>query len=139
MKHAKNPLARLVLAGGAALIVSMPVHAAIRAEQPLQEQTMPALSPEITSGDMPTADMAIGEEPYCADHIEIRRTLTHDFSEDHVDSHDPDGTELWGSAQMGTWTLVEPMRDGTSCIIASGTGFDGKREAETYYFSAGLE
>lgn len=40
---------------------------------------------------------------------------------------------------MGTWTLVAPRADETSCIIASGIGFDAERDVETYYRTAGLK
>ena len=39
---------------------------------------------------------------------------------------------------MGTWTLVATRPDDTSCIIASGIGYDDRKAAEVYYTTAGL-
>ena len=48
------------------------------------------------------------------------------------------GTQLWGSDQLGTWTLVAPRDDQTSCIIASGIGFSDDRSTQAYFQVAGL-
>lgn len=90
--------------------------------------------------DLPLADMAAGDQPYCATHDEISQTLQHDFGEKLIDISQFAGlgAQLWGSDQLGTWTLVAPRGDGISCIIASGIGFDLQRDSRAYYNVAGL-
>ncbi|MEE2861272.1 MAG: hypothetical protein VYB46_10740 [Pseudomonadota bacterium] len=135
-----NRIARLAMAGSVALLVTAPAHAATRLHQPIQVwSAMQGVEPAVLMEDivdMPLSDMAIDDQPYCAADAEIAQTLDHDFGERRIDS---DGeTELWGSDQLGTWTLVAARDEATSCIIASGIGFDGGREAEVYYRTAGL-
>lgn len=142
MIRTANRIACLGMVGSVALLMAMPTYAAIRADQPMQEWSegeKTTATARLVQGDPPSADMAIGEEPYCADHAEIHQTLQHDFSETRIEADASEGTELWGSEKMGTWTLVEPLADGTSCIVASGTGFDAQRDAQAYYTSAGLK
>ena len=90
---------------------------------------------------MPISELAVGDQPYCAPNAEITQTLRHDFDEALVDTagYQGMGTQLWGSEEMGTWTLVAPRTDDTSCIIASGIGYAPNREAATFYSVAGLE
>ena len=90
---------------------------------------------------MPLSEMAVGDQPYCAPDAEISRTLRHDFNEALVDTtgYQGMGTQLWGSDQMGTWTLVAPRADDTSCIIASGIGYAPDRGPDTFYSVAGLD
>ena len=37
--------------------------------------------------------------------------------------------EMFASTEAGTWTLTVTMPDGTTCMIASGTGFEEVAEA----------
>lgn len=92
------------------------------------------------AADLPLIDMATSDQPYCADHAQISRTLQHDFSEKIVASGQFSGlgAQLWGSDQLGTWTLVAPRGDGNSCIIASGIGFQQERDSRAYFALAGL-
>lgn len=142
MYRTATRIARLGMVGSVALLMAMPAYSAIRPDQPVQAWS--AMNGVDTATllqqaqDMPTSDMAVGDQPYCADNAEIHQTLKHDFSETRVDAKPHDGTELWGSDQMGTWTLVAPRADSTSCIIASGIGFDEGRDVEVYYTTAGL-
>ena len=138
-----GPLKFSVLA--AALVAAAPAHAVTRPDAPVQGwSAMAGLPvPDLLrqAQELPTSDMAVGDQPYCAADAEIEHTLDHDFSEALVDAggHQGMGTELWGSDQLGTWTLVAARTDGISCIIASGTGYSAQAEAETYYTVAGLE
>jgi len=34
--------------------------------------------------------------------------------------------EIWSSDQAGTWTILMTRSDGTSCVVASGTGWTSK-------------
>ncbi|WP_265501220.1 hypothetical protein [Paracoccus beibuensis] len=135
-----NRIARLGLAGSVALLAAVPVSAATPTHQPVEAwSAMQGVAPAALLQDiedMPLSDMAIDDQPYCASDAEIAQTLDHDFSERRVDAEG--NTELWGSDQMGTWTLVAAREDQTSCIIASGIGYTDRREAEVYFRTAGL-
>ena len=142
MTRTAHRIARLSMAGSVALLTAMPALAASRADQPVQGwSAMSGIDvPDLLdrAQDMPTSDMAVGDQPYCADDPEIHQTLHHDFAEKPVDaSHE--GTQLWGSDRLGTWTLVAPREDRTSCIIASGIGYDPEKDVEVYYRTAGLK
>lgn len=143
MYRTANRISRLGMAGSVALLMAMPAYSAIRSDQPVQGWSAMAGIDTATllqqAQDMPTSDMAVGDQPYCADDSEIHQTLTQDFSENRIDAQQHAGTELWGSDQMGTWTLVAPRKDNTSCIIASGIGFDEEKSVEVYYTTAGLQ
>lgn len=135
-------IARLGMAGGVALLMAMPAVSATRPDQPVQ--AWPAMAGVDTATlleqarDLPTSDMAIGDQPYCATDTEIHQTLRTDFNEAPVPGDGHAATELWASGQMGTWTLVAPRQDDTSCIIASGIGYDTARDVDIYYQTAGL-
>jgi hypothetical protein len=136
-------LARPLMAGSVALLMALPAYAAIRADRPVQAWSamegvsVPALLQQ--AQDLPISDMAIDDQPYCAEDAEIQQTLQHDFNEKPVDASQHAGTQLWGSQQMGTWTLVAPRADDTSCIIASGIGYQQGRDVKVYYRTAGLK
>ena len=70
--------------------------------------------------------------------VEIATTLAQDFGESPVETAGAQGTELWGSEIMGTWTLVAPRSDETSCIIASGVGYSEDLAVGDYFRVAGL-
>lgn len=132
---------RLAMAGAVAMLMLTPAQAATRSDQPVQAWSamdgIPVVALLEQAQDMPVSDLAIGDQPYCAEDAEIHQTLLHDFREQPVDtSHE--GTQLWGSDDTGTWTLVAPRADGTSCIIASGIGFKASADVEVYYKTAGL-
>lgn len=80
------------------------------------------------------------DEPYCDLRTTLTQTLSHDFGEHLVQtkSQGPDGTELWGSDLMGTWTLVYHRQDGVACVIASGTGYSDGANPAVYYTQAGI-
>lgn len=140
MTRIANRIARFGLAGSVALLAAAPVSAATRPEQPVQAwSAMQGVEPAVLLSDiqdMPLSEVAVDDQPYCASDAEIAQTLDHDFAERRVDTEGQ--TELWGSDQMGTWTLVAAREDDTSCIIASGIGYDDERAAEVYYRTAGL-
>lgn len=142
MTRTATRIARLTMAGSVALLTAMPAISATRPDQPVQAWSAMAGVPVQTlleqSQDMPISDMAVGDQPYCAADAEIHQTLQHDFNEQPVDSQHHAQTQLWGSDQLGTWTLVAPRDDQTSCIIASGIGFDTAQDVDVYYTTAGL-
>lgn len=101
---------------------------------------VPADEMQRVAQSLPLSEMAVSDQPYCASDAEIAATLTHDFEEAliHRTTHGGLDTQLWGSGQMGTWTLVTARGDGTSCIFASGIGFNEGEIAERFYNVAGL-
>lgn len=142
MTRPARRLARLILAGSIALLPVGSAFSATRSDRPMQggsaTQGTDAATPPDQARDMPETDMVAGDRPYCASPAEIAGTLKHDFEETRVDSDPAQGTELWGSALMGTWTLVA-ARGGDDCIIASGTGYAPGREAVIHDRVAGAE
>ncbi|MFN3526164.1 MAG: hypothetical protein ACK4YU_08730 [Paracoccus sp. (in: a-proteobacteria)] len=142
MTRTASRTARLGLAGSVALLMALPSLASARADQPVQSWSamagveVAALLDQVD--DLPLSEVAIDDQPYCAVDDEIAHTLNHDFAEQPVLTAGLGGTELWASELMGTWTLVAPRDDDTSCIIASGIGYHDERDAEVYYSSAGL-
>ncbi len=143
MTRTASRIARQMMAGSVALLMAMPAYSAIRSDQPVQGWSAMAGVDTATlldqAQDMPTSDLAVNDQPYCADNSEIHQTLQEEFNENRVDTTSHQGTELWGSQQMGTWTLVAPRGDQTSCIIASGIGYDTQRDVEVYYKVSGLQ
>jgi hypothetical protein len=143
MTRNANRLASSLMAGSVALLTALPALAAARADRPVEAWSalegvpIPALLQQ--AQDLPVSDMAVGDQPYCAKDREIQQTLKHDFDEKPVDASQHAGTQLWGSQQMGTWTLVAPRPDDTSCIIASGIGYQDSRDVKVYYRTAGLK
>lgn len=135
-------IARFGMAGSVAALVALPAASATRPDQPVQ--AWPAMAGVDTATlleqaqDLPVSDMAVGDQPYCAADAEIHQTLQQDFNETPVPADGHAATELWASDQMGTWTLVVPRKDDTSCIIASGIGYDTARDVDVYYQTAGL-
>ncbi|WP_423210950.1 hypothetical protein [Paracoccus yeei] len=87
--------------------------------------------------DLPTSDQAAVDQPWCAPDAEIETSLRHDFEEERVASNGRD-TALWGSALMGTWTVVLERPDATSCVIASGIGFRDGTSPDAYFTRVGL-
>ncbi|SEO29101.1 hypothetical protein SAMN04489859_106015 [Paracoccus alcaliphilus] len=135
-------LAATCVAAFTALAAASPALAVSRADQPVQSWSAMAGIPAATllaeADQWPVSDMAMDDQPYCASDAEISQTLAHDFDETRIERDGANGTELWGSDLMGTWTVVAARNDGTSCIIASGIGFDDARDTDAYYVSAGL-
>ncbi|MTH80243.1 hypothetical protein [Paracoccus aestuariivivens] len=86
---------------------------------------------------LPLSDQTTKDQPWCGRDSEIETALQHDFGEAKVATNTKD-TALWGSDQMGTWTMVLQRPDDTSCIIASGIGFNQQTSPASYFVTAGL-
>lgn len=86
---------------------------------------------------LPLSEQATGDQPWCGHDAEIEASLTHDFGETKVSTNARD-TALWGSEMMGTWTVVLERADATSCVIASGIGFDTAASPQAYLTNVGL-
>lgn len=87
--------------------------------------------------DMPIATEADREQPWCDHAGVVDSALKTEFEEELVTKR-ADGTELWGSDVMGTWTVVLARPDNVQCIIASGIGYEDGTDPTTFYAKVGL-
>ena len=71
------------------------------------------------------------------DEAAVADALRSEFEEQPV-THRADGTQLWGSDLMGTWTVVLGRADGTQCIIASGIGYQDGTDPLAFYAKVDL-
>lgn len=134
-------ITRLGIAGAVALLSVTPALSAsptqpIQGWSAMQGVTPAALVVDIRT--MPVSEVATDDQPYCATDAEIAATLRQDFDEHPIELTGAQGTQLWGSDDLGTWTLVAPRDDQTSCIIASGIGFSDDHGAQAFFTVAGL-
>ena len=134
-------ITRLGCAGVVALLSVTPALSA-SPNQPVQGwSAMQGIEPAALLEDiqtMPVSEMAVDDQPYCADDAAIAATLEQDFAEHPVDYDRGARHAAVGSDQLGTWTLVATRADQTSCIIASGIGFSDDRSTQAYFQVAGL-
>lgn len=86
---------------------------------------------------LPASEEAVPGQPWCGRDAEVAASLRHDFEEERVASNGHD-TALWGSALLGTWTMVLERPDDTSCVIASGIGFRDGAAPSAYFTKVGL-
>ena len=75
--------------------------------------------------------------PWCDATSEIAGALGSEFGERLVLSKQG-GLHLWGSAEMGTWTMLLTRPDQTSCVVASGTGYHDSTDPAAIFRQAGL-
>lgn len=81
---------------------------------------------------LPLSSEARGDQPWCDLASTVDKALRTEFDERPVTGR-PDGTQLWGSDLMGTWTVVLGRADGAHCIVASGIGYrDGTDPLDFY-------
>ncbi|MFI0396420.1 hypothetical protein [Paracoccus jiaweipingae] len=135
---------RLTLTAAAAMLALMPTAGLAKLESRADTQREPRAWTAIAGADTASVMEAArsqtangAETPYCDATGTVQTTLDHDFGEAFV-SKGRDGTELWGSNLMGTWTLVMDRGDQTSCVVASGVGFNEKTSPQRYFALAGL-
>ena len=86
---------------------------------------------------LPLSRDARADQPWCDQSDQLAQTLSHDFAEEKV-ATGAKGTQLWGSALMGTWTMVLDRGDATSCIVASGIGYRDGASPRQFFTQAGL-
>lgn len=86
---------------------------------------------------LPLSRNAVGDQPWCDHKAAVESTLAHDFGEEKV-AAGHEGTVLWGSALMGTWTVVYERPDATACVIASGVGFSDGANPGQFLTRVGL-
>ncbi|WP_299372473.1 S-adenosyl-L-homocysteine hydrolase [uncultured Tateyamaria sp.] len=56
----------------------------------------------------------------CMSAPELEASLKDWYGEQPVDGSQTDTTTIWASEQTGTWTLVQYLADGQSCVLAQG-------------------
>lgn len=86
---------------------------------------------------LPVVTESSGDQPWCAPTAEVGNALKSEFEETLV-TRRADGTQLWGSDTMGTWTVVLTRADQTQCVIASGIGYQDGANPMAYYAKVGL-
>ncbi|MEL6452826.1 MAG: S-adenosyl-L-homocysteine hydrolase [Pseudomonadota bacterium] len=57
----------------------------------------------------------------CMPAAEMEASLIDWYGETPVDGSDSETTQIWASDQSGTWTLVQYLADGQSCVLAQGS------------------
>lgn len=73
------------------------------------------------------------DEAHCGARADIGEKLRDGFEETPVTAMTSTGgldLELWGSAEQATWTIVHHGRDGISCVVASGLGWNSDTDAQ---------
>lgn len=139
---ARKPIFLLALAVAMALPVSSALSRGVTGQDaPDEIRAWSALEgyaiPDLVGADQPDAGLTLADQPYCDGDSAIAQTLRHDFAEHPVATRA--GTELWGSAQMGTWTIVDHRDSGVTCIVGSGIGFQADVDPATFYQKAGFK
>lgn len=86
---------------------------------------------------LPVAADAERDQPWCDRAAAVGSALKTEFEENLV-TRRADGTQLWGSDLMGTWTVVLTRPDTTQCVIASGIGYRDGTDPATFYSKVGL-
>jgi len=79
--------------------------------------------------------------PRCEVQAQMASILARDYSEHPVDRRvSGDGLHLvlWGSTEMGTWTLVHDGEDGVACVISSGIGWTHQSTPDLIFANAPL-
>ena len=79
---------------------------------------------------------ASGNLPWCDAAPVVSTALKSEFDENLV-ARRADGTQLWGSDMMGTWTVLLERGD-THCVIASGIGYQDGVDPGAFYAKVGL-
>ncbi|WP_134724799.1 hypothetical protein [Paracoccus luteus] len=132
----------------AALIVALPVSAAQSSIERPAAQAQPVKGWSAVAGlsgaevldmarTLPRTADAAGDQPWCDSAAAVQQSLDAEFDERMV-TRRGDGTQLWGSDVMGTWTVVLARADQTNCIIASGIGYQDGANPGTFYAQVGL-
>lgn len=86
---------------------------------------------------LPVETEASGHLPWCDAAPVVSAALKSEFEENLV-TRRADGTQLWGSDLMGTWTVLLERADNTNCVIASGIGYQDGVDPGAFYAKVGL-
>ncbi|MBB1498530.1 hypothetical protein [Paracoccus sp. MC1862] len=132
----------------AAAIATIPVSAAQSAILPSPALSAPVRGwtavaglsgPEVVelARSLPVEAEASGNLPWCDAAPVISGALKAEFEENLI-ARRADGTQLWGSDLMGTWTVLLERADNTNCVIASGIGYQDGVDPGAFYAKVGL-
>lgn len=86
---------------------------------------------------LPVETEADSHLPWCDAAPVVSAALKSEFEENLV-TRRADGTQLWGSDMMGTWTVLLERADDTNCVIASGIGYQDGVDPGAFYAKVGL-
>lgn len=86
---------------------------------------------------LPLETEASGNLPWCDAAPVVSAALKSEFEENLI-ARRADGTQLWGSGLMGTWTVLLERADNTNCVIASGIGYQDGVDPGAFYAKVGL-
>ncbi|MDO5370480.1 hypothetical protein [Paracoccus sp. (in: a-proteobacteria)] len=132
----------------AAAIAAIPVSAAQSAILPSPALNAPVKGwtavaglsgPEVVelARTLPLETEASGNMPWCDAAPVVSAALKSEFEENLI-ARRADGTQLWGSGLMGTWTVLLERADDTNCVIASGIGYQDGVDPGAFYAKVGL-
>lgn len=82
------------------------------------------------------------DAPLCDSHQVITQTLSHDFEEsmrEHWVQAADMKLELWASDMFGTWTVLHLGTDGMTCVVSSGTGWNGQQDVAQVIATSDLQ
>lgn len=63
---------------------------------------------------------SLSAQEVCMSTAEMEAGLVEWYGETPVEGTRTDTTTIWASEQTGTWTLVQYLADGQSCVLAQG-------------------
>ncbi len=140
-----RPLRTLALIATAAALPAAAAQAAAlarsTAEGPVRGWTSVAgmTGPEVVqlARHLPVETDPDSDKPWCDAAPVVQSALTAEFEETMV-ARRADGTSLWGSDAMGTWTVLLERADTTHCVIASGIGYRDGVDPGSLYARVGL-
>lgn len=132
----------------AAVVAMMPVGAAQSSVDPSPSLDVPVKGWTAVAGmsgpaviamarDLNISTEASSDQPWCDRAAVVDSALKSEFEELPV-TYRADGTELWGSALTGTWTVVLSRPDNVQCVIASGIGYQDGTDPAKFYAKVGL-
>jgi len=81
------------------------------------------------------------DAPRCEMEAVMANILQRDYAETPVEQRvvgDGLHVELWGSTEMGTWTIVHNGNDGMACVVSSGIGWTEQSSADQIFQDAPL-
>ena len=81
------------------------------------------------------------DSPRCESQAAMANILHRDYDEAPVEQRvvgDGLHIQLWGSTEMGTWTLVHNGDDGISCVVSSGINWTTNSSPDDIFNSAPL-
>lgn len=66
----------------------------------------------------------------CMSSAEMEASLVDWYGETPVAGQEAKDTQLWASERNGTWSLVQYLPDGNSCVLESGEDWNGGKDAD---------